>query len=435
MRIRRPRRHSLSILFILAFILGSFFSPQVREVLAPKRAMASTVFEGTTDSLELAASVAGTIYYNVAYVTTTSSAATPGETSGLHNAASTITIVPAPGASTQLQLKQAVISNNGSAANTVTLKKDVSGTEYIIISVTLQVGDNLVLGTDGHFQVLGANGELKTQVPVYTGLDGTQLNILKVGAASEAAGLLYGHAKDNGQPGAWVPGTPGVNGDAISCNTAADATIAGAPLLTDPSNGNYYLTTFNVASTTAHMHGLYDLIWYNTGLTVTTTTAQTITLPALPSRDRNGTTNGDDWQAAVYVTTATTNAGAITNMTLSYTDSDNNAGNTATIASFPATAVAGAFIPFHLAAGDRGIRNIASITLGTSLVTGAISLVLYRPLAWTPAPAANIGGSLFPLNNQPTGVKLWNGTCLQNYYLASATTATNTFGGYSLVVR
>jgi hypothetical protein len=39
---------------------------------------------------------------------------------------------------------------------------------------------------------------------------------------------------------------------------------------------------------------LIDLLWVNTGLVVTTTTAQAITPVALPARDAAGTTNGDD---------------------------------------------------------------------------------------------------------------------------------------------
>ena len=67
------------------------------------------------------------------------------------------------------------------------------------------------------------------------------------------------------------------------------------------------------------------------------------------------------------------------------------ASNTATITSFPATAVAGTFVPFQLAAGDTGVRAIASVTLGTSYGGGAIHLVAYRVLATIPVNLANSG--------------------------------------------
>ena len=36
---------------------------------------------------------------------------------------------------------------------------------------------------------------------------------------------------------------------------------------------------------------LADVLWYNTGITVTTTTAQAITTPTFPARDLNGSSN------------------------------------------------------------------------------------------------------------------------------------------------
>ena len=141
------------------------------------------------------------------------------------------------------------------------------------------------------------------------------------------------------------------------------------------------------------------------------------------------------WVPAILVTGATTNVGAITNTTLSYTDSDGNAGNTATIASFPATAVVGTLVPFQLAAGDRGVRSIESITLGTSYAGGSISLVLLRKLASIPNPVANVGGIMNKLVNEPTGTKIFNGTALFLSYMSSATTATTLSGTIQVVGR
>jgi hypothetical protein len=220
----------------------------------------------------------------------------------------------------------------------------------------------------------------------------------------------------------------------LSCDTAADATIAGAHVIPDPASGSFYLTDIGWGSTVAHLYQFTDLVWYNTGIAVTTTTGQNITQPTLPARDLNGTNNGDGWVAAIYVTTATTNAGAVTNTTLTYTDSDGNAGNTGTIASFPATAVAGTLAPFRLAAGDRGIRSIQTITLGTSYGGGAISLIHYRKLASIPHPLALVG-AVSP-SFGPPGIRLYNDTCLWGpIYLASATTVTAVAGTVSIMER
>lgn len=400
----------------------------------PALASAQTILSDTTHSLEVVTTTTAAVDYFVSYVDYASGTVTPGSTQGAITTATTTTYVAAPGASTQRQLRRASFRNKStSSSNKLTFQKDVSGTNYEAYSVTLAPGESVKLDAEGEWQVYDSAGIARA--PATTVIDGRTINFLKVGATSEAGGLFQLQAKDTGMPGAWVPGTPGVNGDAVSCNTTADATIAGAPYLPDPASGNYYITSAAAGSSVAGMPFLIDVLWYNTGLTVTTTTAQAVTVPTLGARDQEGSTNGEGVFAGILVTTATTNASAITNMTLSYTDSDGNAGNTATISSFPATAVAGVFVPFQLAAGDRGVRTIASVTLGTSLVTGAVSLVLFRPIVNMPSPLPNVGGTINVVNAAPAGIKLWNGTCLQVGYLASTTTATTVSMSANLTVR
>ena len=185
-----------------------------------------------------------------------------------------------------------------------------------------------------------------------------------------------------------------------------------------------------MSGTVAGQFNLYDVVWVNTGLTVTTTTAQNITQPTLPARDNNGSTNGLGIYAGVLVTTATTNGSAITNMTMSYTNSDGTAGRTATIASFPATAVIGTFVPFQLQAGDKGIRSIQSVTLGTSLVTGAISIICFNPMASASVPLANSGSLAY---SKRLDLRLYDGHCLLPFWLASSTTAVTINGNIYFV--
>jgi hypothetical protein len=166
-------------------------------------------------------------------------------------------------------------------------------------------------------------------------------------------------------------------------------------------------------------------------MVVTTTTAQTVNSVAFPARDLNGSANGEQVFVGILVATATTNGAAVTNTTMSYTNSAGTAGRTATISSFPATAVAGTFVPFQLAAGDSGVRSIQTVTLGTSYGGGAIHIVAYRSLAMVPNTVVNIGGSMMPLPLN-TGVRLYNGTCALPGYIASATTAT-TVNGFAVI--
>lgn len=274
------------------------------------------------------------------------------------------------------------------------------------------------------------------------GLQGRPHQLYKTGTTAEAVGVRHCWLASNGLPGAWAPGSPGVNGwwvDASQASNAANpagAAQAGCHRLPN-ATGGWWLTDVGAGTSVACLVELYDLIWYNTGLSVTTTTAQAVAMPgsSVPTRDLNGTTDGEGWIPAILVTTATTNGAAVTNTTLSYTNQAGTAGRTATMASFPATAVAGTLMPFELQAGDRGCRSVQSVTLGTSYGGGAISLVLVRLLATVASPLANVGGIMNKLTADPTGVRVYDGSALFAAYVASATTANNLAACYTLVDR
>lgn len=354
---------------------------------------------------------------------------TPGQSDGNVASATTTQIVPAPAAATQRQLKFLSVRNRGTAAQVVTVKHDKAATERLLTpDVTLQPGEVLEYTSGAGFYVLTSTGARKVASPDVNGIAGRQSAFLKVGTASEAVGQWYSYAKDSGNPGAWAPGSPGLAGRATDGTAAADAGCL--PYLNAASGANY-LTDFRIVSSVAHSYWLFDALWVNSGIVVTTTTAQTINSVAFGARDLNGTANGEGVWVGILVTTATTNAGAITNTTLSYTNQAGTAGRTATIASFPATAVVGTVVWFQLAAGDTGVRSIQSITLGTSYGGGAVSLIAAVPVAMAPNLIANVGGVGqigMGTRTADTGIKLYNGTCLLVFAVTSATTATNIAG-------
>lgn len=400
---------------------------------------------GTTQTLELTtSSVASTDVY-VAYVDITTTTFVAGQQNANITTPTTTTILAAPAASTQRQVKFISVRNKATTGTqTITLIHDTASTERsLTAAITLAAGEVLEYNDGTGFIVRNASGQVKQTATDTIGTTGLALELLKIGTATEAAGVRYCFNKDTGSPGAWVPGAPGVNGwwtDASTATNAANpagATQCGCWQLPNPASGGYYLNQVGLAASVASQIELFDLLWYNTGLVVTTLTAQAITMPvtSIPARDENGTANGEGWRAGIYVTTATTNAGAITNTTMSYTNSEGTAGRTATISSFPATAVIGTFVPFQLQAGDRGIRSIQSVTLGTSYVAGAISIMLYRTITCVPNPLANVGGIMNKLSDDPTGTRLYNGTALCARFLPSATTATTISGVIRIVNR
>lgn len=390
------------------------------------------ILDSTSKSLEVTTTTSVSLDYYCSFVDITTTTFVPGQSDGNIASATTTTIVAAPASSTQRQIKYISLTNKGTTAQGVTVKFDVSATERNITpSISLSAGETYQYTQDGGWQVLTSNGQLKTKPVDQSGYSGKNVAFYKVGTAAEAVGLRYCYAKDTGFPGAWAPGTPGLAGRATDGTTASDV---GCIPIANPSSGANYLVDVVTCQSVAGMTELIDVLWVNSGTVVTTTTAQTINSVTLPARDLNGSTNGECVQAGILVTTATTNAGAVTNTTLTYTNQAGTGSRTATISSFPATAVIGTFVPFQLAAGDTGIRSIQSVTLGTSYGGGAISLVMFRNICHSSNPVVNVGSISTNLPYNP-GIRLYNGTCLLPVNLASATTAASLSGSITIMER
>jgi hypothetical protein len=213
--------------------------------------------------------------------------------------------------------------------------------------------------------------------------------ILKAAFTGQAAGQMHSSLYLAGLPGAGVAPTPGLAGAAL--------TSYAGQLAFPATSGSTTIYLAQMGVTQAGNVGaviLCDRLWHNSGIVSTTTTGQTINSVAWPPRDVNGAATGVGLMVGLEVTTATTNGSPITNTTLTYTDTGSASGNTATIASFPANAVAGTFVPFALAAGDVGLTSIQTLTLGTSYGTGVLSLVVYRQIAMIPCVTADIATAL-----------------------------------------
>lgn len=238
--------------------------------------------------------------------------------------------------------------------------------------------------------------------------------ILKVGATMEAAGVMYSPFYVTGRPGAADAPSPGLAGAALT-------TYAGQIPFTNPGAGNSYLARLAVNSTVTGTLLLCDRLWHNSGITITQTTAHTVNSVTWPARDINGSTDG----TGVYVgieASAAIGGGAVTNTTLNYTNSTNTGGaRTGTMASWPASATAGTFVPFQLAAGDVGVRSIQGLTLGTTYTSGTIHLVAYRVLAQVGCSVANVANAVDMLTSG--FVRLYDNTVPFLLWIPSATTA------------
>lgn len=249
--------------------------------------------------------------------------------------------------------------------------------------------------------------------------------LIKAGVTMAAVGALRGYTPwyAAGSPGASSATAIGINGEAV---TPALGSTGGRIPRTNPGVGvNAHLARLAMQSSQIGTLWLIDRVWQNSGLVVTSTTAQAITPAALPARDGNGTTNGADIQAAIEWSAAG-GAGTPT-VTLTYTDQDGNAGASAVMTGV-ASPPAGTFELFTLAAGDSGIRAPTSFIQSATRTSGTMHLVLFRVLAQIEISSANVGNAIDVLTGGMP--RIYNDSVLQLVWFPSATAGANLIGQY-----
>jgi hypothetical protein len=117
----------------------------------------------TTDKLEifLGGTVAtNQLQWNVSYQDITSTGMTLPQAAGAGNTNNTtvVDIVAAPAASTTRQVTHINVFNADTATATVTIQKDVSGTNYVLISYAVTSGDTLMWSREDGWRLAKASG-------------------------------------------------------------------------------------------------------------------------------------------------------------------------------------------------------------------------------------------------------------------------------------
>lgn len=191
-----------------------------------------------------------------------------------------------------------------------------------------------------------------------------------------------------GVPGAAVAPTPGVAGTALTA-------LAGQIPVPAPGGAgvDIHLARLQAQVTIPGTLILADRLWHNSGLVVTTTTAQTVNSVAFPPRCIHGTTEGHGVLIGMEVTGAT-GAGTPA-LSMSYTNQAGTAGRTAaSIVPVVASGAIGAFYPMGLDVGDTGVRSVQTFQWNATMTSGSVSLVAYRELARLEITAGNTGFAL-----------------------------------------
>lgn len=380
----------------------------------------------TSDLVRLVTGTATTtIEVHASYVDVNGTTITPDRKNTRITTATTTTIVGSPAASTKRNVKAIYVTNNSAGTSCNVAVEHTDGTDVIeLMQFVLLPGENMGYREDGSWVHRDAQGAEypPAGLGAYTG---RSVSFMKTGTAADTIGYWYSTYKDAGFPGAWAPGTPGVNGRVTDGTTAADY---GCIPVQNPTVGGNYLTEVQMSSSVNHSHFFYDVLWVNSGLSVTTTaTVQTIASPTLPARDINGTTNGEGCVIGLYFHAASTLAAVNALSQVTYTNSKGVGSKIATLLGIqgsqaPATPVIGTVLWYNLAAGDSGVRSIQGFNIGaTSWLTGTISLFIARDIATIGTTIPNVAAQKIIGN---PGIRLYNGSCIHHAVTASAVTAT-----------
>jgi hypothetical protein len=245
------------------------------------------------------------------------------------------------------------------------------------------------------------------------------VSIAKAATPTLVAGRPHSLFYLAGSPGAALAPSPGMSGAAL---TSYGGQI---PVPAPVSGKNIHLARFVAQATIAGALILCDRLWHNSGLSLTSTSAQTINSVAWPARDANGTTNGEQVLVGLEVTTAT-GSGTPT-LTMSYTNQDGTSGRTGTnIVATAASSAVGAFYPIGLDAGDRGVRSIQTFTLSATWTSGAASLVAYREIARLEISSANVSCAIDAITGGMP--RLYDQSVPFLLFVPSGTTASNISG-------
>lgn len=119
------------------------------------------ILDATNESVQAVLAAPATtneLQFTSSFVDVTTSTYVPGGNDGVTTGTSDVTIVAAPSASTQRQVKQITVYNADTVAATVTMIKDVGGTNRILCKVTLQVADTLQYNDGEGFKVITTSG-------------------------------------------------------------------------------------------------------------------------------------------------------------------------------------------------------------------------------------------------------------------------------------
>ena len=181
------------------------------------------IFVTTGHSLRVTTSTTAATDFYVSYADKDTTNVTPGSARAAVTTATTTSLITGPATGQRLVKVLTGRNKSNSASQTVTVIAHDGTTAFDMFQCTLQPGESFQYDESGQFRTFDNAGRQKVTAPAYTPITARTVPFIKVGTAKEAAGVWYSFGKDAGVPGAWSPGTPGLNGRATDGLSAADA--------------------------------------------------------------------------------------------------------------------------------------------------------------------------------------------------------------------
>lgn len=164
---------------------------------------------------------------------------------------------------------------------------------------------------------------------------------------------------------------------AVAPTNLTAGALAGEPLLRDPLVAHRILRVVGRAAMPGRLW-ICDRLSHQGGLSGTVTTAQTTNLPTAALTRY---TSGEGVIAGLEIYTGV--GATVSSATASYTNQAGTAGRTTVATTFGGGNfnVANRIIPLPLAAGDTGVRAVASVTVpATTGTAGNFGVTLFKPL-------------------------------------------------------
>lgn len=239
-------------------------------------------------------------------------------------------------------------------------------------------------------------------------------------AAATVAGRITSLWQYDGQPSA---------GAAPGAVTAPTNATAGALKQTNPGGARQkWLLGATAAPLAAGTLILYDRLLHISGLSGTTTTAQTV--GGTLTRNTGGAGN------QIWVEVYTQIGASSTTITASYTNQSGTSGKTTAATAFGNTGFREAqrIIALPLASGDTGVQAVASVTvLATTGTAGNFGVTVARPLLVMPVGVLGVGTIRDLIAGLPGILEVDTNACLAWAWLANGTSAPQIMGSVHMI--